>query len=148
MEALTRLKISSPAFTSGEKIPEKFTCDGENISPPLEIGDLPEGVKSLALIVDDPDAPAGTWTHWLMWDIPVTSELEEGSATGVQGKNGFGEDKYEGPCSPLGTHRYYFRLYALDILLRLPAGSTREELLQQMSYHILASGEIMGLYSR
>jgi Raf kinase inhibitor-like YbhB/YbcL family protein len=148
METLIRLQISSPAFKSGEQIPQEFTCDGQNIRPALEISELPSGTKSLALIVEDPDAPTGNWVHWLAWDILPTNRIEKGNIEGTQGKNDFGNLNYGGPCPPLGTHRYYFRVYALDTFLRLPTGNTKEELMQSMSYHILGSGELMGLYSR
>ncbi|MFD2512278.1 YbhB/YbcL family Raf kinase inhibitor-like protein [Pontibacter locisalis] len=148
MDTLIRIQLSSPAFENGEKIPEEFTCDGENQSPPLQIAELPVGTQSLVLIMEDPDAPAGTWTHWLMWNIPPTNEIEKGSSPGVQGKNDFGDQGYKGPCTSLGTHRYYIRVYAIDINIDLPAGSTKAALLNSMSYHILGSGELMGFYSR
>ncbi|ARS37716.1 YbhB/YbcL family Raf kinase inhibitor-like protein [Pontibacter actiniarum] len=148
METLTRLQVSSPAFEYGEKIPVQHTCDGRNINPTLEIDDLPERTQSLVVMVNDPDAPSGTWSHWLMWDIAPTNLLEEGSAAGTQGLNDFGNPKYNGPCPPIGTHRYFFRVYALDTMLRLPEASTREELLEGMANHILASGELMGVFSR
>ncbi|RIJ42065.1 YbhB/YbcL family Raf kinase inhibitor-like protein [Pontibacter oryzae] len=142
------MEISSPSFKEGENIPTKHTCDGENISPALEIGALPEGVLSLALIADDPDAPAGTWTHWLMWDIPPLNGIPEGAAPGILGRNDFNQTNYGGPCPPLGTHRYFFRMYALNCTLNLPEGSTKDELLEAMRNHVLASGELMGVYSR
>ncbi|WP_199688385.1 YbhB/YbcL family Raf kinase inhibitor-like protein [Pontibacter oryzae] len=145
---LNRIEISSPSFKEGENIPTKHTCDGENISPALEIGALPEGVLSLALIADDPDAPAGTWTHWLMWDIPPLNGIPEGAAPGILGRNDFNQTNYGGPCPPLGTHRYFFRMYALNCTLNLPEGSTKDELLEAMRNHVLASGELMGVYSR
>ena len=128
------MKLSSPAFAEGELIPTKYTCDGENVSPPLEWEGVPEQAKSLALIVDDPDAPSGVFVHWLLFQIPVTeSGLKEGaggknSKRGLHGKNGFGKAAYGGPCPPSGTHRYYFRLYALDAQLTLQSGAARSEL--------------------
>src|SRR3989442_981117 len=125
------MKLSSPAFNEGGLIPSKFTCDGENVSLPLEWEDVPAQAKSLALIVDDPDAPSGLFVHWLVIDIsPGNHGLSEGTgATGAtQGINGFGKIGYGGPCPPSGTHRYYFHLYALDTELHLPSGVSRQEL--------------------
>lgn len=149
MEQATLLKllIKSPAFETGENIPARYTCDGENINPALELENIPQGTQSLALIVDDPDAPAGTWTHWLVWDLPPNNLIEENSEKGIMGLNDFGKSIYQGPCPPIGVHRYFFRVYAMDKPLGLPAGSTREEMLKAMEYHIIGSGELMGLYS-
>ncbi|MCX2738988.1 YbhB/YbcL family Raf kinase inhibitor-like protein [Pontibacter anaerobius] len=141
------LQLSSPSFEAGESIPQEYTCDGEDISPALEIGDFPEGTQSLVLLVDDPDAPKGSWTHWLMWDIPLIHTIEENSRPGIVGVNDFGNTSYGGPCPPISTHRYFFRLYALDTKLGLPEGSTKEQVFLQMENHILGSGELMGLYS-
>ena len=142
------LSLSSSAFMDGQHIPAKFTCDGENISPQLEIGNIPEGTESLALIVEDPDAPNGTWTHWLIWDLPVLHTIMEGEAPGPQGKNDFGNNNYGGPCPPSGTHRYYFRLYALSQKLNLPEGASKEELLKAIEPVKLAKAELMGKYNR
>jgi Raf kinase inhibitor-like YbhB/YbcL family protein len=142
------LTLSSAAFLDGEHIPDKYTCDGENISPQLQIGNIPEGTQSLALIVEDPDAPNGTWTHWLLWDMPVLHTIMEGEAPGTQGKNDFGKNNYGGPCPPNGTHRYYFRLYALSQKLNLPEGASKEELLQAIEPVKLAKAELMGKYNR
>src|SRR5881275_684476 len=116
-----RMKITSSAFREGESIPSKFTCDGGDTSPPLQIGDVPSGAKTLALIADDPDAPGGLFTHWLVWNIPPqTSSIAEGSAPkGVQGANDFGKSGYRGPCPPPGRHRYSFKIFALDRELEL-----------------------------
>src|SRR5688572_12938834 len=142
------LTLSSPAFTEGQHIPEKYTCEGENINPQLEIGNIPEGTQSLALIVDDPDAPNGTWTHWLMWDMPVLHTIMENEASGTQGKNNFGNNNYGGPCPPNGTHRYYFRVYALSQKLNLPEGASKDELLKAIEPVKLAKAELMGKYNR
>ncbi|MFD2247857.1 YbhB/YbcL family Raf kinase inhibitor-like protein [Pontibacter ruber] len=148
-KSTVRLSVSSPAFREGEHIPSRYTCDGENINPALEVGRLPEGTQSLALIVDDPDAPGGTWTHWLVWDIdPATTLIREDSKPGTEGRNDFGNVQYGGPCPPGGTHRYYFKLYALDRKLGLREGSSRQDLLKAMEQHVLGSGELMGRYSR
>ena len=150
------MKITSTAFEEGDLIPRQYTCDGEDISPPLEWADLPEGTQSLALICDDPDAPSGTWVHWVVFNIPApTSELPEGFPgeeelpDGTrQGRNDFRRIGYGGPCPPGGTHRYFFKLYALDTFLDEAPGITRDELLEAMEGHILVKSELMGRYRR
>jgi Raf kinase inhibitor-like YbhB/YbcL family protein len=144
-----KMKISS-AFQEGATIPSKFTCDGADASPPLQIADIPSGAKSLALIVDDPDAPSGLFTHWLVWNLsPQTSTVAEGSAPkGVHGTNDFGKSGYGGPCPPSGTHRYYFKIFALDRELDLSSGAKRTQLDAAMKGHVVAQGELMGRYSR
>jgi Raf kinase inhibitor-like YbhB/YbcL family protein len=144
---IENLQLSSPALKSGDTIPEEYTCDGENVNPPLEIGDIPPGAQSLVLLVDDPDAPRGNWTHWLVYDIPLIHTIEEDSVPGTVGLNDFGNTNYDGPCPPIGTHRYFFRLYALDTRLGLPEGSNKEVVFQKMGNHIIGTGELMGLYS-
>jgi Raf kinase inhibitor-like YbhB/YbcL family protein len=146
-----KMKIKAVAFQEGENIPSKFTCDGADANPPLLFEGAPAEAKSLALIVDDPDAPGGLFTHWLVWNIdPKTTTVEENSAppNGVQGKNDFGKSGYGGPCPPSGTHRYFFKIFALDRQLDLAAGSKRAQLDAQMRGHIVAQGELMGRYSR
>jgi Raf kinase inhibitor-like YbhB/YbcL family protein len=145
------MKISTHAFSERRAIPERFTADGKNVNPPLVISGVPTEVKSLALIVDDPDAPMGVWSHWLVWNIkPGTSAIEEDSvpAGAVVGRNDAGTAKYVGPSPPSGTHRYFFRLYALDTKLDLPAGSPRADLDAAMHGHILARAELLGRYGR
>lgn len=150
------ITITSTAFIDGGMIPSDCTCDGKNISPPLAWVGVPEGTKSLAIICDDPDAPVGTWVHWVLFNIPATvSELlqnmppdevlENGARHGINDFRKFG---YGGPCPPGGTHRYYFKLYALDIELTQKAGLTKAELLKAMKDHILAEGQLMGRYKR
>jgi Raf kinase inhibitor-like YbhB/YbcL family protein len=145
-----KMKITSSAFQQGANIPSKFTCDGADTSPPLQIADVPSGAKSLALIVDDPDAPSGLFTHWTVWNIsPQTSTIGEGSSPkGVQGTNDFGKSGYGGPCPPSGTHRYYFKIFALDREPDLPIGAKRGQLDAAMKGHVVAEGELMGRYSR
>ena len=143
-----QMKITSNAFKSGEMIPAKYTCDGENVNPPFDIEHIPEEVKCLALIVDDPDAPIGTWVHWIVWNIPVTHQIKENKIHGIEGINDFQQHNYGGPCPPSGTHRYYFKVYALDDLLTLPANTKKIQLEKTMSEHIIAFGEIIGLYKR
>src|SRR5437870_7777103 len=146
-----KMKISSPAFQEGGTIPEKFSKNGQNVSPELRIEGVPAEAKSLALIVDDPDAPSGLFTHWLVWNIDAkTTDIAENSAPakGVQGKNDFGKSGYGGPCPPLGMHRYYFKIFALDRELDLPAGSKRAQLDVAIRGHVIAQGELMGRYSR
>jgi Raf kinase inhibitor-like YbhB/YbcL family protein len=140
-------QITSPDFSSGGFIPAKFTADGENVPPALKIAGVPAAAKSLALIVDDPDAPAGTFTHWLLWNIPPASLSLDGQTPGVHGTNQFGKTSYSGPKPPSGTHRYFFRLSALDTRLALPAGATREDLDAAMQGHIIATAILMGRYA-
>jgi Raf kinase inhibitor-like YbhB/YbcL family protein len=142
------LKISSTAFDDGGNIPEKYTCDGENINPPLDIKNIPEETICLALIVDDPDAPIGTWVHWITWNIPVTHHIKENEVHGTEGINDFQQYHYGGPCPPAGTHRYFFKVYALDSLLDLPPDTKKLQLEKAMSEHIIAFGELTGLYKR
>ena len=149
-------ELTSTAFGPGEPIPQKYTCDGEDISPPLQWSDPPQGTQSLALITDDPDAPIGTWVHWVLFNLPAEArglpeavpseaELPDG---GRHGKNGWGRLDYGGPCPPSGTHRYFFQLYALDTMLDLDAGAGKKQVLQAMEGHILVQAELMGVYSR
>jgi Raf kinase inhibitor-like YbhB/YbcL family protein len=150
-EPATTMKITTHAFSERRPIPERFTADGRNINPPLVISGVPAGTKSLVLIVDDPDAPMGTWNHWLVWNIgPGTSGIPEDSVPrgAVVGRNDAGTAAYAGPSPPRGTHRYYFRLYALDTKLDLPAGSGRPALDAAMRSHILAKAELLGRYGR
>ena len=142
------LNISSIAFKADEMIPLKYTCDGVNISPPLDIKYIPEEAKCLALIVDDPDAPIAVWVHWVVWNIPVTHHIKENEVHGTEGINDFQQHHYGGPCPPSGTHRYFFKVYALDALLDLPANTKKPQLEKAMSEHIIAFGELIGLYNR
>ena len=150
------LKLTSTAFEEGGMIPAQYTCDGPNVSPPLAWSNLPEGAKTLALICDDPDAPRGTWVHWVVYQIPATEHslaenvpardmLDNGAR---QGANDFKKTAYGGPCPPNGTHRYFFKLYALDAALDLPPGATKDQLLKAAEGHVLAQGQLMGLYTR
>lgn len=145
------MTISTPAFKNGGFIPPKHTCDGENINPCLEISGVPAEAQSLALIMDDPDSPSGTWLHWSVWNIdPKTAEIAENSvpAGTLEGTTGFGQTGYGGPCPHSGAHRYFFRLYALDSKLDLPAGAQRAELEKAMAGHVMAEAGLMGLYER
>ena len=151
LRKMAAMTLTSPAFTDGATIPSKYTCDGADISPPLDIGNVPDGAKSLALIVDDPDAPVGTWVHWVLWDIPAqTREILENSipAGTQQGRNDWKRNGYGGPCPPSGTHRYFFKLYALDMPLALGAGTTKKDLERAMDGHVLAHTELKGTYRR
>jgi Raf kinase inhibitor-like YbhB/YbcL family protein len=143
-----QLKVSSNAFTHKGVIPIKYTCDGENINPPLDLKDIPKKAKCLALIVDGPDAPIATWVHWIVWNIPVTHHIKENEIHGIEGINDFQQHHYGGPCPPLGTHRYFFKVYALDALLDLPASTTKLQLERMMSEHIIGFGELVALYKR
>ncbi len=150
------IQIQSSAFPEGGTIPKQYTCDGRDISPPLSWTGVPEGAKSLALICDDPDAPRTTWVHWVLFNLPPqTKELPEAvppretsPAGGIHGKNDFRKLGYGGPCPPSGTHRYLFKLYALDAELKLPAGATKDQVVHTMEAHILAEGRLTGKYSR
>lgn len=145
------LQVSSPVFGEGGTIAKKYTCDAENLSPPLAWSGIPAGTQSLALIADDPDAPAGTWVHWVLYDLPAdTTALAEGmKGIGVEGVNDFRKTGYGGPCPPWGsTHRYYFRVYALDTKLGLKPGATKRDVERAMQGHVLAQGALMGKYGR
>jgi hypothetical protein len=150
------MELTSAAFKPGELIPTKYTCDGPDVSPPLSWSDPPAGTKSFALISDDPDAPVGTWVHWVLWNVPaVARSLEENlpkkeslPSGAKQGTTDFRRIGYGGPCPPSGTHRYFFKLYALDTTLNLPASTTKKDLEKAMQGHILAQAELMGKYRR
>ena len=150
------LEISSTAFSEGEMIPTRYTCDGPDVSPDLSWSGVPDTAKSLALICDDPDAPMGTWVHWVLFNIPssasgLPAEISSDAAleSGARhGSNDFGRLGYGGPCPPGGTHRYYFKLYALDTELNLDSGVTKDQLLEAMEGHILAEAQLMGTYKR
>ena len=144
------LVLTSPAFLHQGIIPVDYTCDGEDINPPLEISGVPREAKSLVLIVDDPDAPAGDWVHWLVWNIPAqTTLIEEDSVPdGVQGTTDFNRALWGGPCPPKGVHRYFFKLYALDSLLDLASEERKAELEDAMEGHILDEAILIGKYSR
>lgn len=144
------MKISSLAFLNGDNIPDKYTCKDENISPELIFEDVPAQAKSLALILDDPDAPGGTYTHWVIYNIPpeVREIPENSSPAGTVGKNNAGQNNYMGPCPPSGTHRYFFKLYALDALLDNQSVSDRDSLVSGMQGHIIEQAELMGRVSK
>jgi Raf kinase inhibitor-like YbhB/YbcL family protein len=148
---MSEFAITSSAFADGDQIPEKHSCDGDNVSPPLEWSNLPPDTTSLALIVDDPDAPSGTFVHWLAWGLdPGDSGLGEGEAAPAEGTHGFGDRGYAGPCPPPGhgPHRYFHRLYALDEKLDLPDGASREQLEAALEGHVLATAQLIGTYER
>ncbi len=150
------IKITSPVFEEGGMIPKKYTCDGENISPPVNWENVPPDTKSIALISDDPDAPVGTWVHLVIYNIPPDiNKLPENMPTdkvlsdgASQGMNDWGKVGYDGPCPPSGTHRYFFKIYALDTVLELKPGSTKELLLRAMHGHIISEGKLTGKYKR
>lgn len=145
------MRLTSTAFEHQQSIPPKYTCDGNDINPPLAWSSVPANAKSLALIVDDPDAPMGTWVHWTMWNIdPKTTEIAENSvpAGAIQGVTSSNENAYGGPCPPSGVHRYFFKLYALDTILELPTSSNKAVLEAAMKGRVLASAELMGTYQR
>lgn len=144
------MQIDSIAFEHHSPIPKKYTCEGQDVSPPLAFHDVPKGTKSLALIMDDPDAPMGTFDHWIVWNLkPESKSLNEGSNPQNQGINHFKEKRYRGPCPPPGApHRYFFKLFALDTLIDLPNGSTKGQLEDAMEGHILGRAELVGTYKR
>ncbi len=142
------LKVTSPAFEQNGDIPAKYTCDGEDVNPPLRLESVPQNTKSITLIIDDPDAPMGTWVHWVVWNIPSTEMIQENSIPGVEGMNDFQRNSYGGPCPPSGVHRYVFKAYALDTRLDLPASSRKRDVEKAMEGHILAKGELVGRYRR
>jgi hypothetical protein len=150
------MKITSPAFKEGAMIPARYTADGQDISPPLKIEGVPAEAKSIAMISDDPDAPVGTWVHWVVWNLsPEKTEIPEAMPSAGQlpdgtrqGTTDFGRTGYGGPAPPSGTHRYYFKVYALDTMLQLRAGATKSELETAMRGHILAESQLMGRYQR
>jgi Raf kinase inhibitor-like YbhB/YbcL family protein len=161
VRTLGAIRVESPAFPDGGAIPKVHGCDGKDVSPPLTWSGVPEAARSLALICEDPDAPRGTWTHWVIFDIPSTVRslaegvpaearvtVAEGGEPARQGRNDFGKTGYGGPCPPSGTHHYLFRIYALDTGLTLGPETTREDLLRSIRGHVLAEGKLTGLYSR
>jgi Raf kinase inhibitor-like YbhB/YbcL family protein len=152
----TEIKVTSAAFKEGQPIPPQYTCDGVNVSPPLEWSGVPKTAKTIAIIADDPDAPSGAWVHWVLYNlsaenigfvenVPASETLKAG---GFQGKNDFEKIGYGGPCPPSGTHRYFFKVYAVDGELPLKAGVTRAELEKALEGHVVAQGQLMGTYSR
>lgn len=145
---LKTLEVTSEAFNDRTYIPTKYTCDGENINPPLFIKNIPLNTKSLVLIVDDPDALSGIWVHWLVWNIPPSSKIKERSIPGIEGMNDFRKQNYGGPCPSSGTHRYFFKVYALDDFIDLEQPATLADLEKVMSTHVMGFGELIGLYKR
>lgn len=146
---MKKLSVMSSAFENNKLIPPKYTCDGDDVNPPLRIEGVPEGTKTMALIVDDPDCPTGTWDHWIVWNIPTTtSKIAENTVPGTQGMNDFRKRSYGGPCPPSGTHRYFFKIYALDVKLDLSPTSRKGDLEKAIRGHVLAKGELVGLYRR
>ena len=149
-ESTMEMSLTSPAFNDGEAIPVEYSCDGDDVSPDLDWFGIPDGTQSLALIMDDPDAPVGTWVHWVLYNIPGDIPgLQKGiTGVGLDGTNSWSRTGYGGPCPPGGTHRYFFKLYALDTDLDLEAGASKEALLAAMEGHVLGQAELMGTYSR
>ncbi|HTX19767.1 MAG TPA: YbhB/YbcL family Raf kinase inhibitor-like protein [Bacteroidota bacterium] len=155
-DTIMEIKVTSPAFKEGEFIPKKFTCDGENVSPAVEWSGVPATAKVIVLICDDPDAPRGTWVHWVLFNVPAStkglaenfshkSNLPDGSRQGINDSHEIG---YDGPCPPGGVHRYYFKVYALDKAVNLESGATKAQLLRAMEGHVVAEGVLMGRYKR
>lgn len=146
---MTDLIVRSPVFENHKPIPRKYSCDGDEVNPPMIVEGVPAATKTLALVVDDPDAPSGTFDHWIVWNIPTQGKIAENSVPGIQGLNSAGKQSYFGMCPPSGTHRYFFKVYALDTKLDLNPNATRKKDLEKaMQGHILAKGELVGLYQR
>lgn len=145
---LKTLEVTSEAFNNRTYIPTKYTCDGENINPPLNIHNIPLEAKSLVLVVDDPDALSGNWVHWIVWNILPASKIKEKTVPGIEGINDFKKQNYGGPCPSSGTHRYFFKVYALDDLIELKQPATLADLEKVMSPHVMGFGELIGLYKR
>ena len=147
--AMVELTLTSPVFAEGEAIPIQFSCDGDDLSPELAWAGIPDGTASLVLFFDDPDAPGGTWDHWILFNIPadLTGLAQDGTA-GTDGNNSWNRTGYGGPCPPGGTHRYFFKLYAIDTRLDLPEGAAKGEIESAMEGHILGQVELMGTYTR
>jgi Raf kinase inhibitor-like YbhB/YbcL family protein len=146
---MANLNVKSPVFENNTPIPSRYSCDGDEVNPPLTIEGIPSTAKTLALIVDDPDAPMGTFDHWIVWNIPPEGKITENNVPGTQGLNSAGQQSYIGMCPPSGTHRYFFKFYALDAKLDLKPNQThKKDLEKAMQGHILAKGELIGLYRR
>ena len=146
---MKELTVKSPSFQHINPIPKKYSCDGEGTNPPITIEGIPKEAKTLALVMDDPDAPGGTFDHWVVWNIsPFTTTITENSVPGIEGLNSSRKQGYTGPCPPSGTHRYFFKVYALNIELNLAPKTTKRDLEKVMQGHILAKGELIGLYHR
>lgn len=143
------MEITSPAFEHHKMIPKKYTCQGEDISPPLDFKNVPENALSLVLIMDDPDAPGGVFDHWIVWNIPPKSHLKEGESGLTVGLNSYRVNQYRGPCPPIGKdHRYFFKLYALDTVLSLPQNIHKRDLEMAIENHVIASATLVGLFKR
>lgn len=143
-----KFNISSPVFSNKGSIPAKYTCDGDGVNPPFDISNVPDGTLTLALIVEDPDAPGGVYDHWIVWNIEPGTGITENSNPGISGMNSSGKTGYHPPCPPNGRHRYYFHAFALDRKLDLPAGETKEKLRRAMQPHLLAEATIIGIYEK
>jgi len=147
-EGVASMKLTSSAFEHNQMIPRQYTCQGEDINPPLQISNIPDGTKTLALIMDDPDAPMGTWVHWVVFNIPPVESIGENTVPGHQAGNNFGSIEYGGPCPPSGTHHYFFKLYALDTDLSRLGIQNKESLERAMQGHILEEAHLIGLYKK
>ena len=146
---MKELTVKSPSFQHISPIPKKYSCDGEGTNPPLTIEGIPKEAKTLALVIDDPDAPGGTFDHWVVWNIsPFTTKITEHSVPGIEGLNSARKQGYTGPCPPSGSHRYFFKVYALNTELNLGPKTTKRDLEKAMQGHIVAKGELIGLYHR
>jgi Raf kinase inhibitor-like YbhB/YbcL family protein len=145
---LKTIKVTSDAFLDRNYIPIRYTCDGINVNPPFNLQNVPEEAKSLVLIVDDPDAPVRPWVHWIVWNITPSAKIKENSIPGIEGMNDFNKKHYGGPCPHSGTHRYFFKVYALDENIVLSSNATKDMLEKAISTHLIGFGELIGLYKR
>ncbi len=144
----TTMNVSSPAFEEGKTIPQEYSCQGLNNNPPLTFSQIPGNTVSLVLFMEDPDAPGGGFDHWVMFNIPPVAGIKSGEAPGTEGLNTKGDTKYTGPCPPTGVHHYHFKVYALDTKLDLEKGASKANVIENMKGHVLASGELMGVYTK
>jgi Raf kinase inhibitor-like YbhB/YbcL family protein len=143
-----KLTVTSPDFENEGEIPSRFTCDGEDINPAFEIGDMPAGTKSIVVFMEDPDRRSASMNFWTLWNLKPTGVIEEGTTSGVRGSNSMGKSAYLGPCPAAGTHRYFFKVFALNDMLNLPEDADRWAVQEAMKGHVLASGEMMGWYRK
>jgi len=148
VDEMKALNVTSQAFANNDMIPARYTCDGVNVNPPLRIDGIPKEAQSLVLIVDDPDAPMGTWDHWIVFDILPKASIDENSIPGTEGLNSLKNNSYQGPCPPSGTHRYFFKVFALDQRIGLGKSATKRDVESAIQGHVVAKGQLVGKYRR
>ena len=148
LNSIKTLSVTSKVFDEGGAIPKRYTCDGLNVNPPLDIAFIPQKTVSIAILMEDPDAPINSWTHWLVWNLPPAHQIKENTYLGRNGINDFSRNFYCGPCPMKGSHHYVFKIYALDVLLKLSSSTRKHEFERNLSGHVLAYGELTGIYER